>query len=94
MNEREILNELTPVAETLLERHLAASKEWFPHEYVPYGRGRDHVPGHEWSEGDADLGGAQLTPEVRSALHSVLAPHATPEGVRMESASWMVRARI
>ena len=31
---------------------------------------------------------------VEGALHSVLAPHATPEGVRMESASWMVRARI
>jgi acyl-[acyl-carrier-protein] desaturase len=35
---------------------------------VPYGRGRDHVPGHAWTEDDADLGGATLTPEVRSAL--------------------------
>jgi acyl-[acyl-carrier-protein] desaturase len=68
VNETEILNELTPVAEQLLERHLATSKEWFPHEYVPYSRGRDHVPGEVWSEDDADLGGATLSPEVRSAL--------------------------
>jgi acyl-[acyl-carrier-protein] desaturase len=66
--ENEILEELTPVAESLLERHLATTKEWFPHEHVPYGRGRDHVPGHVWTEDDADLGGATLTPEVRSAL--------------------------
>ena len=68
MQENEILNELTPVAESLLERHLATTKEWFPHEHVPYSRGRDHVPGHVWSEDDADLDGATLTPEVRSAL--------------------------
>lgn len=68
MNEQEILDELTPVAEMLLERHLSASKEWFPHEYVPYGRGRDHEPGHAWTEDDVDLGGATLSEEVRSAL--------------------------
>ncbi len=68
MNETELLNELTPVAESLLERHLRASKEWFPHENVPYSRGRDHVPGEVWSDADADLGGVEIGPEVRSAL--------------------------
>ena len=68
VNEQEILHELTPVVEGLLERHLETTKEWFPHEYVPYSRGRDHVPGEVWSETDADLGGVQLTSEVRSAL--------------------------
>lgn len=68
MNETELLNELTPVAESLLERHLATSKEWFPHEYVPYSRGRDHVDGHDWTDADADLGGVEIGPEVRSAL--------------------------
>lgn len=63
-----LLAELEPVVEQLLERHLAQSKEWFPHEHVPYGRGRDAVPGEVWSEADADLGGATLSPEVRSAL--------------------------
>lgn len=68
MNESELLNELTPVAESLLERHLATSKEWFPHDYVPYSRGRDHVRGHQWTPDDADLDGHEITPEVRSAL--------------------------
>ncbi|MGB0112968.1 MAG: acyl-ACP desaturase [Ilumatobacteraceae bacterium] len=68
MNESDLLHELTPVAEQLLERHLATTKEWFPHEYVPYSRGRDHVAGEQWSESDADLGGHEITPEVRSAL--------------------------
>ena len=64
----ELLSDLEPVVVTLLERHLATSKEWFPHEHVPYGRGRDPIPGEQWSEADADLAGATLTPEVRSAL--------------------------
>ncbi len=64
----QMLSELEPVVETLLERHLATSKEWFPHEHVPYGRGRDPIPGEAWNELDCDLGGATLTPEVRSAL--------------------------
>ena len=41
MDGREILHELEPTVESLLERHLATAKEWFPHEYVPWGRGRD-----------------------------------------------------
>jgi len=68
VNELQILHELSPVAEALLERHLETSKEWFPHEYVPYGRGRDFEPDHVWTEDDADLAGATLTEAVRSAL--------------------------
>jgi acyl-[acyl-carrier-protein] desaturase len=68
MDATDLLHELTPVVESLLDRHLATSKEWFPHEYVPYSRGRDHVAGHAWSEADADLGGFEIGPEVRSAL--------------------------
>lgn len=63
-----ILHELEPTAERLLERHLAASKEWFPHEHVPYSRGRDHEPGHQWTEADADLDGHTISDAVRSAL--------------------------
>ena len=38
-------SELEPVVGSLLERHLATSKEWFPHELVPWSRGRDFVAG-------------------------------------------------
>ena len=40
-----LLTELAPVAGALLDRHLQASREWFPHELIPYSRGRDAVPG-------------------------------------------------
>ncbi len=39
--DRDLLGELEPEAERLLERHLGVADEWFPHEYVPYGQGRD-----------------------------------------------------
>ena len=48
----QLLADLEPTVERLLERHLATSKEWFPHEHVPYGRGRDPMPGEQWSEDD------------------------------------------
>jgi acyl-[acyl-carrier-protein] desaturase len=64
-----ILRELEPTAERLLDRHLEAAKEWFPHEYVPYDRGRDFQPGEQWSVEDVDLGGGEIDDAVRSALY-------------------------
>jgi acyl-[acyl-carrier-protein] desaturase len=37
---------LTPVAETLLQRHVDSAKEWFPHEFVPWSA---------WNEPPAEL---------------------------------------
>ena len=62
-----LLLELEPEVERLLERHLAKTKEWFPHEFVPYERGREH-DGADWSPADADLGGAVIDDAVRSSL--------------------------
>jgi len=36
----DVLRELEPVVETMLERHLKVAQEWFPHEYVPWEQGR------------------------------------------------------
>jgi acyl-[acyl-carrier-protein] desaturase len=58
-----ILRELTPVAEGLFERHLGNSREWFPHEMVPWSEGRDFEPGEEWDPSDAPMDEA-----VRSSL--------------------------
>ena len=63
-----VLSDLEPTVERLLERHLATSKEWFPHEYVPYGRGKDPVVGEIWTEADADLAGHTIDDAVRSSL--------------------------
>lgn len=68
MRDDVILSELDPVVTRLLERHLETTREWFPHEVVPYSRGRDHDPDVEWSVESADLGGAVIDDGVRSAL--------------------------
>ena len=39
--DHDLLAELEPVAEQLLDRHLAMAKEWLPHEYIPWSLGRD-----------------------------------------------------
>ncbi|MGH9023446.1 MAG: acyl-ACP desaturase, partial [Acidimicrobiia bacterium] len=62
MNDLALLAELTPRAEELLERHLASAREWFPHELVPWSRGRDFSPGEQWEPQGS------LSPAARSAL--------------------------
>ncbi len=57
--------ELEPVVGELLERHLASTKEWFPHELVPYSRGRDFEAGRDWDPDDSAI---VLDDAVRSAL--------------------------
>src|SRR5262245_11326149 len=59
----ELLHELTPTAEQLLERHLATAKEWFPHELVPWERGADLHKDEEW-----DPAAYPVSDGVRSAL--------------------------
>jgi acyl-[acyl-carrier-protein] desaturase len=39
--DHDLLRELEPVAEQLLDRHLAMAKDWMSHEYVPWSLGRD-----------------------------------------------------
>ncbi|MSO87956.1 MAG: acyl-ACP desaturase [Acidimicrobiia bacterium] len=58
-----LLADLEPTAARLLDRHLATNKEWFPHELVPWGQGRDFEADYQWAPEDA-----ALSPEVRSAL--------------------------
>ena len=64
-----ILHQLEPAVEGLLDRHLSRAQEWFPHELVPYSRGRDFAAGDTWSAADADLGCATIDDAVRSALY-------------------------
>jgi acyl-[acyl-carrier-protein] desaturase len=63
MDQSQLLRELTPVAEQLYDRHDAAAKEWFPHELVPWSRGRDVVAGAAW-----DPDAVPMPDGVRSAL--------------------------
>ncbi|NBT27796.1 MAG: hypothetical protein EBT09_14925, partial [Actinobacteria bacterium] len=60
MEVAQILAEIEPVAGRLLERHMGVAKEWFPHEMVPYDRGKNFESGAQWSPGDADFGDAGI----------------------------------
>jgi acyl-[acyl-carrier-protein] desaturase len=54
--------ELAPVVGSLLDRHLAGAREWFPHELVPWSRGRDFREGEAWEPVEA------VNPAAASAL--------------------------
>jgi acyl-[acyl-carrier-protein] desaturase len=58
-----VLQELEPVVGRLLDRHIANAKEWFPHELVPWSRGRDFEPGEPF-----DPAAAPMDDALRSAL--------------------------
>jgi acyl-[acyl-carrier-protein] desaturase len=63
MDDSALLHELEPVAAGLLDKHLATAKEWFPHELVPWSRGRDFEPGVDWDPDEV-----VMDPAVRSSL--------------------------
>ncbi|MFZ9705484.1 MAG: acyl-ACP desaturase [Ilumatobacteraceae bacterium] len=66
----ELLAVLEPTAAKLYDRHMGVAKEWFPHEYVPWSRGRDFDPERSWSPDDADFGDGEwkLPEAVRISL--------------------------
>jgi acyl-[acyl-carrier-protein] desaturase len=71
MDQAALIEELEPVAAKLLERHMGVAKEWFPHELVPYSRGKDFEPGRQWVPEDSDFGtaGTEIDEALRSALY-------------------------
>ncbi|MCG7529156.1 acyl-ACP desaturase [Streptomyces sp. OfavH-34-F] len=61
-----LIAELEPVAARLLDRHVTAAREWFPHQYVPWSAGRDFdgpLDGDPWREEQS-----RLSPAARAAL--------------------------
>ncbi len=63
MDATALLSELTPVAEQLTARHYDTCKPWYPHEFVPWGLGRDFEEGIDWDASEVPVPDA-----VRSAL--------------------------
>lgn len=59
----DMLRQLEPTVAQLLERHIRQTKEWFPHELVPWSRGRDFESDWEWTPEETTL-----PEEVRSSL--------------------------
>lgn len=59
----DLLNQLEPYVAELFDRHTSQAKEWFPHELVPWSRGRDFASDWEWTPEET-----QLPEQVRSSL--------------------------
>ena len=56
----DVLRELEPAVEGMLERHLSTAQEWFPHEYVPWEQGRSFND-EPWETGHSRLSGVART---------------------------------
>ena len=39
----ELLHELQPVVEKLINRHFSMAKDWNPHDYIPWSEGKNHL---------------------------------------------------
>jgi acyl-[acyl-carrier-protein] desaturase len=63
MERTALISELEPTVAGLLDKHLASSKEWFPHELVPWSQGRDFTEDDAWDPDEVTL-----DPAVRSSL--------------------------
>ncbi|MGE0811888.1 MAG: acyl-ACP desaturase [Vicinamibacterales bacterium] len=65
LSDVDLLRALAPTVASGLARHLAAAREWLPHEVVPWSRGRDFSGdgGMAWSPDQSTL-----SPAVRAAF--------------------------
>ncbi len=52
-----LLLDLEPVVEENLNRHLKVTKDWMPHDYIPWSRGKDFafLGGEDWRPEDSAL---------------------------------------
>jgi acyl-[acyl-carrier-protein] desaturase len=65
-----LLRELEHTATQCLERHLCAARDWLPHEWLPWSRGRDFggAAGRAWSAADSAMGEAAQAAFVLNLL--------------------------
>ena len=66
----QLLQELEPVVERLLNRHLSLFKEWNPHDYVPWSDGRNFyaLDGQAWEPGQSQLSDVAQVAMVQNLL--------------------------
>ncbi|WP_407685338.1 acyl-ACP desaturase [Mycobacterium sp. HUMS_1102779] len=70
MTDMQLLHELEPVAEKLLNRHLEKFKEWNPHDYVPWSDGKNFyaLDGQDWEPGQSRLSDVAQVAIVQNLL--------------------------
>jgi acyl-[acyl-carrier-protein] desaturase len=70
-----LLAELSPTAASLVDRHLGTAKEWFPHEMVPWSRGRDFAEAETFDPSEAGLDDAARSALILNLLTEDNLPH-------------------
>ena len=70
LTDLELLHELEPVAEKLINRHMSMSKDWNPHDYIPWSDGRNYyaLGGQDWAPEQAKLSEVARTALVQNLL--------------------------
>ncbi len=70
MTEVQLLRELEPTAEKLLNRHLKMSKDWNPHDYIPWSDGKNYyaLGGQDWEPGESKLSEVAQVAMVQNLL--------------------------
>ncbi|MEU8897079.1 acyl-ACP desaturase [Nocardia sp. NPDC048505] len=90
LTQLEILTELEPVAEENLNRHLSMTKDWHPHDYVPWDEGRNFAAmgGIDWEPEQSQLSEVAkaamitnlLTEDNLPSYHREIAEHFSQNG--------------
>ncbi len=70
LTESQILQELEPEVERLLNRHLAKFKEWHPHDYIPWSDGKNYyaLGGQDWHPEQVELSDVARVAMVQNLL--------------------------
>jgi acyl-[acyl-carrier-protein] desaturase len=65
-----LLFDLEPVVEANLNRHLVQTRDWMPHDYIPWSRGRDFtfLGGEDWQPEDSSLSPVAKTAMIVNLL--------------------------
>ncbi|MGX9788852.1 acyl-ACP desaturase [Mycobacterium sp. MMS18-G62] len=70
LTDRQLLDELEPVVEKLLNRHLSLFKDWNPHDYIPWSDGKNYyaLGGQDWEPGQSQLSEVAQVAMVQNLL--------------------------
>lgn len=86
---RQLAADLEPVVADLLDRHLASATEWFPHEFVPWSRGRDFNPDTPWDPDSAPVpAGARVALTVNLLTEDNLPYYYASLSVERRETAW------
>lgn len=70
LTDRQLLQELEPVVEVQINRHLSMFKEWNPHDYIPWSDGKNFyaLGGQDWDPEESKLSEVAQVAMVQNLL--------------------------